>query len=342
MRQHHNVLYITTPGSYLHQHDASVEVQRDGHPPVRIPRHHLHAIVCLGPCTVSPPLMRSCAEEGIAIAFLSEQGQFHARVVGPQDGNVLLRRDQYRIADDPVRRLAIARSMVCGKIANSRSMLRRYARDHNDSAALGKLDSVAGRLDDLIGMAHRVGDLDALRGMEGLAAKEYFAAFPTLLRGDGFFTWNGRTSRPPTDPINAVLSFLYSILATECGSALQSVGLDTQVGFLHVEKPGRPALSLDLMEEFRPLLGDRLAFALVNRRQLQSKHMERQDSGAWLLTDDGRKTVLNAWHERKREVVRHPFTAEETLWGLAPHIQARLLARHLRGDIDAYPPFIVG
>jgi len=183
-----------------------------------------------------------------------------------------------------------------------------------------------------------VTDLDSLRGMEGMSAKLYFECFPHLLRGDSLFTWQGRSHRPPMDPVNALLSFLYSILAAECGAACQATGLDSQVGFLHVEKPGRPALSLDLMEEFRPLLADRLLFALINRRQVQPSHLERQDTGAWLLTDAGRRVVLTAWHERKRETLRHPLLNEETEWGLCPLLQARLLARYLRGDLDTYPP----
>jgi CRISPR-associated protein Cas1 len=338
MRQHHNVLYLTTPGAYLCVHDQAVEVRRDGQPPVRVPRHHLQAIICLGPTTVSPPLMQTCAHEGIAIAFLSEQGRFLARVVGPQDGNVHLRRAQYRFADDPDRCLAIARSCVVGKLCNARTLLRRWARDQADGDARTRLTEGANGLSEILGILGGIRDLDSLRGAEGQAAKRYFDCFPFLLRGDPLFTWEGRTRRPPMDPVNAVLSFLYSILATECGAAVQAVGLDPQVGFLHVEKPGRPALSLDLMEEFRPLLVDRLLFTLINRRQLQPRHVQREDAGVWLLTQEGRKLVLEAWHERKREEITHPVLNERTAWGLFPLVQARLLARHVRGDLDVYPP----
>ena len=338
MRQHHNVLYLTTPGAYLCVHDQAVEVRRDGQAPARVPRHHLQAIVCLGPTSVSPPLMQTCAEEGIAIAFLTEQGRFLARVVGPQDGNVHLRRAQYRAADDAARRLAISRAIVAGKLHNCRTLLRRWAREHPEAEAVADIGAAADAITRSLEGLPRVVDLDALRGHEGLAARTYFEAFPLVLRGDPLFVWAGRSHRPPMDPVNAILSFLYSILATECGAAAQAAGLDPQVGFLHVEKPGRPALSLDLMEEFRPLLVDRLLMALINRRQIQPQHLARQDAGAWLLTDDGRKLVLHAWHERKRESLRHPLVDEETTWGLCPQIQARLLARHLRGDLDAYPP----
>lgn len=340
MRQHHNVLYITTPGSYLCQHDQAVEVRREGQPPLRIPRHHLNAIVCLGPTTMSPPLMQSCAEDGIGVVFCTEQGRFLARVVGPQDGNVLLRRAQYRAGDDPGRRLDIARAMVTGKLHNCRTLLRRWAREHPGGEGVESIGQAAESLSELLTALPRITDLDVLRGHEGLAARTYFSVFPHLLRGDPAFAWMGRSHRPPMDPTNAVLSFLYSILASECGSAAQGVGLDPQVAFLHVEKSGRPALSLDLMEEFRPLLADRLLITLVNRRQLAAGHVERQESGAWLLTDQGRRLVLNAWHERKRETVTHPFLDQETEWGLCPHLQARLLARHLRGDCDAYPPLL--
>ena len=338
MRQHHNVLYLTTPGAYLCVHDHAVEVRRDGQSPIRVPRHHLQAIVCLGPTTVSPPLMQICSEEGIAIAFLSEQGRFLARVVGPQDGNVHLRRAQYRTADDPIRCLGIARACVMGKLHNSRTLLRRWARDHDDPISREALAEGADGLSQLIVTLPGITDLEVLRGTEGQGAKRYFDTFPYLLRGDPQFTWNGRSRRPPMDPVNAILSFLYSILATECGAAIQAVGLDSQVGFLHVEKPGRPALALDLMEEFRPLLVDRLLFTLINRRQLQPLHLCREDAGAWLLTDDGRRLVLTAWHERKREELTHPVVNESTAWGLCPLLQARLLARHIRGDLDVYPP----
>lgn len=340
MRQHHNVLYLTTPGAYLCVHQQAVEVRREGQPPARVPRHHLAAIICLGPATVSPPLMQTCAEEGIAIAFLSEQGRFLARVVGPQDGHVALRRAQYRAADDHAQRLSIARSCVAGKLHNCRTLLRRYARDHAEPAAQTALGDTADALTRLMTTLPGITDMDVLRGTEGMAAKTYFSAFPLLLRGDPMFTWEGRSQRPPMDPVNALMSFLYSILASECGAAAQAVGLDPQVGFLHVEKSGRPALSLDLMEEFRPLLADRLVFALINRKQIQAHHLRREDAGAWILTDDGRRLVLTAWHERKREELIHPLINEQTAWGLCPLLQARLLARHLRGDLDVYPPLL--
>ncbi|MEO7327893.1 MAG: type I-C CRISPR-associated endonuclease Cas1c [Minicystis sp.] len=340
MRQHHNVLYVTTPETYLHKRDAAVEVVRDGQAPTRVPLHHLQSIVCFGPVTASPWLMAACAEAGIAISFLTAEGRFLAQVVGPQQGNVLLRRAQYRAADDPSKRIAVARAIVLAKVANSRTLLRRGGREAGDTTSAEPFSEAAERVTVLLEKIKACDDLDSLRGLEGAAATLHFGCFSRFLRGDLCFAWSGRNSRPPRDPANAALSFLYSILATDCGAAAQAVGLDPQVGFLHVEKSGRPALALDMMEEFRPLLADRLLFAMVNRKQLQEKHFERQEGGAVLLTAEGRKALLVQYQERKREEIRHPFTEEVTTYGLLPHLQARLLARHLRGDLDGYPPFL--
>ncbi|MCC6747521.1 MAG: type I-C CRISPR-associated endonuclease Cas1 [Deltaproteobacteria bacterium] len=341
MRQHHNVLYLTTAGAYVHKRDAAVEVVREGHEPVRIPRHHLQSIVCFGPMSVSPWLMHACAEEDIGLVFLTEEGRYLARVVGPQNGNVLLRRAQYRIADNVLETLELARTFVLGKVCNCRSHLRRAARDGAEPDRAKSFARAADHLTALLGSIRRAMELDELRGFEGAAAATYFGCFPALLRGEEAFGWTSRSSRPPMDGANAVLSFLYSVLAVDCGSAAQAAGLDPQVGFLHAEKPGRPALALDLMEEMRPVLADRVLFALVNRRQLQAKHVERQASGAVLLTAEGRRVVLTEYQERKREEIVHPFTQETTTYGILCHLQARLLARHLRGDLDAYPPFLL-
>lgn len=337
MRQHHNVLYITHPKASLHQQDAAILVKRGGESPVRIPRHHLEAIVCFGPAYVTPYLMRACAEEGISISFLGRDGRFMARVVGPQHGNVLLRRAQFSGALEGTE---IARSMLVGKLANCRTLLRRGARGNIPARAVRPLSQTAERMTGHLRAVQESSNCASLRGIEGAAAAEYFACFPHLLRGDECFSWGGRSRRPPRDPTNAVLSFLYSLLTSDCRSAAESVGLDPQVGFLHVEKSGRPALGLDLAEEFRPVLADRTLLALVNRRQLQSRHFERQAGGAVLLTDEGRRIVLEEYQSRKRLEVQHPFLETTTTYGLLPLIQARLLARHLRGDLDAYPPFL--
>jgi CRISPR-associated protein Cas1 len=341
MRQHHNVLYITTPKAYLHKRDEAVEVVRKGLPPARVPLHHLNSIVCFGPVSVSPYLAFACAGLGIAVSFLSEQGRFLAQLVGPQNGNVLLRRAQYRAADDRERCTAVARTMVLGKVANCRTVLRRGAREVTEAAAVNALSTVADRLTDLLGRVKVCEELDSLRGLEGAAAAQYFGAFPHLLRGDEGFAWNGRRSRPATDRVNSVLGFLYALLGANCNAAAQAVGLDAQVGFLHVEKPGRPALQLDLMEEFRPIFADRLLFALVNRRQLKERHFERQASAAVLMTEEGRKLLITEYQNRRREEIQHPFTRETTEYSILPLIQARLLARHLRGDLDAYVPFVL-
>lgn len=341
MRQHHNVLYVTTPKSFLRKRDEAVEVLRDGQAPARIPLHHVGAIVCFGPVTVSPYLAEACAERGVGIVFLTVQGRFIAQLVGPQSGNVLLRRSQYRAADDAEKVLHIARSLVFGKLANCRTVLRRAARETEDAEAERALTKAADSLGELITKAKGATEVGSLRGIEGAGALCYFGTFSRLLRGEDGFVWQGRKKRPPTDPVNSAMGFIYALVGTECVSAAQAAGLDPQVGFLHVEKPGRPALQLDLMEEFRPVLGDRLLFALVNRHQLKASHFERQVSGAVGLTPDGRRLVVTAYQERRRELLQHPFIGEETTYGILPMVQARLLARHLRGDLDAYPPFLL-
>jgi len=340
MRQHHNTLYITSERARLGKKDQAVEIKREGQETVRVPRHHLRSIVCFGATSFSPWLMAACAAEGIAVTFLSRSGRFQASVVGPQQGNVLLRRDHYRRADDPAAALLVARTMVIGKLANARHLLLRAARDGEDDARRSRLKTATKSLKDLLDQIPDCPDADRLRGLEGLAAKHYFDCFPLLLKNP-FFLWQGRNTRPPRDPANAVLSFLYTLLATDCSAALQAVGLDPQVGFLHVSRPGRPALALDLMEEFRPLLGDRLLFALANREQLGERHFDFQPGGAVLLNDSGRKLLLNEYQKKKAEELRHPFLEEKTTYGLLPHVQARLLARVLRGDLDLYPPFLV-
>lgn len=337
MRQHHNTLYVTTPRTWLGKTDQAVEVKRDSQPPVRVPLHHLNGIVCFGPVSVSPWLMAACAEQGISISFLTQNGRFLARVVGPQKGNVLLRRDQYRLADQERARLAISRAMISAKIANARSFLIRALRKRNVSQPT--LEAAISNLKTSLGQVEAVNELETLRGLEGAAAKQYFNCFPHILN-PSLFTWKGRNLRPPLDPANAVLSFAYTLVAGDCDGALQAVGLDSQVGYLHVDKPGRPALALDLMEEFRVPLADRLMVALANRGQLKKEHFRFEDGGAVLLNEKGRKILLVEYQNRKRNELRHPLLDEKTTYGLLPLIQARLLARHLRGDLERYPPFL--
>ena len=340
MRQHHNTLYITSPKTWLGKVDKAVSVARKDQKPVKVPRHHLDHIVCFGPVTVSPFLMAACAEEGIAISFLDHRGRFLARVVGPTKGSVMLRRDQFRFCEDAESCLGAAKTFVTGKLANTRTRLRRAGREATDTDRRTRLDQAAADLAVILRAVPNVESMDRLLGLEGSAARIYFDAFPDLLRAPALPPWEGRNKRPPRDPFNAVLSFLYSLLAGDCDSALQAVGLDAQMGIYHADKPGRPALALDLMEELRPVLADGVFFTLFNRRQLDEGDFHVEATGAVKLSDTARKRVLEAWQERKRRALTHPFLGEETTYGLVPLYQAKLLARFLRGDLDGYPPFL--
>jgi len=285
--------------------------------------------------------MAALAAAGITLTFLDRNGRFQARLEGPTTGNVLLRRAQYRVCNTPEE---VVRSIVIGKIANQRAVLMRSLRDYGDEYDIGDRDAIAGvtdRLAQIIRRVERADDtLDRLRGSEGEAANLYFSVFDHLIRSpDAVMRWTGRSRRPPLDPVNALLSFLYTLLTHDCRSALESVGLDPAAGFLHRDRPGRPSLALDLMEELRPVLADRLALSLINRRQVRAGDFEVQEGGAILMTNEARKTVLTAWQERKREERQHPFLEEKAPLGLVPYLQAQMLARHLRGDIDAYPPW---
>lgn len=337
MRQHLNTLFVTRDGAYLAKDGAAVDVRQDGQSLLRVPLHNLDGIVALGyDIGASAHLMAACAEGNVTLSFCTPNGRFLAAVRGFTSGNVLLRRQQYRLSDDPLASLHISQTMIAAKLANCRTVLRRALRDHGPQAGLESASLVLSRAAET---AFHAPDLDSLRGIEGDAASSYFTAFPYLLT-TGDFTFSGRIRRPPTDPVNALLSFLYSLLAHDCRSALESVGLDAAVGFLHRDRPGRPSLALDLMEEFRPLLADRTALSLLNRRQLTPSDFRKLETGAIELTDDARKTVLTAWQERKADEITHPFLDEKITFGLAPFLQARLLARYLRGDIDSYPAFL--
>ncbi|MGE4328084.1 MAG: type I-C CRISPR-associated endonuclease Cas1c [Pseudodonghicola sp.] len=337
-----NTLYVTSEGAVLRKDRQNVVVEIDGVERGRAPAHLLGQIVCFAQVTVSPPLMAFCAEGGISIAFLSMSGRFLARVEGPQSGNVLLRRAQHRRTEDPALALSVAQGVVAAKAANQRGVIRRALRDYGatmEAGARDRLDTTERRLSDAARLALSAPDLDSLRGQEGEAANAYFTAFPHLLRNPDF-TFSGRNRRPPRDPVNAVLSLLYALLAQDCRAACEAQGLDPQMGFLHRDRPGRMSLALDLMEEFRAPLADRLCLSLFNRRQLGPRDFDAQDTGAVLLTDQGRDTLLKAWQERKRVPLRHPFFDETAPFGLFPHLQAQLLARHLRGELDGYPAWI--
>lgn len=301
----------------------------------------LASVVTFGPILLSPALIGTCAEKGIAVVLLDRVGRFQARIERPVSGNVLLRRAQYRMADAAT---DVARGIVMGKIANQRAVIRRALRDYGGemtSQARDGLEWAAGRMAMILRRVQMTDDsVDLLRGSEGEAAMQYFGVFTHLIRSpDAELGWTGRSRRPPLDPMNALLSFLYTLLTHDCRSACEAVGLDPAVGFLHRDRPGRPSLALDLMEELRAPLADRLALSLVNRRQLRAGDFRRMDGGAVLLSDDARRTVVTAWQERKKEERLHPFLQEKAPFGLVPYLQAQMLARHLRGDLDAYPPW---
>ena len=334
-----NTLYVTTQGAYLRQEGETVVAAVEHVDVLRLPIHTLSGIVCFGQVSCSPPLLGLCGERGVHVSFLSERGKFLARVTGPVSGNVLLRREQMRRAENPAATCEIARSFVTGKLANSRTVLQRALRDHGPDAALTHaVDAIA----DVIRRVQRAADTDTLRGLEGEAATHYFGAFDgMILAQQDAFAMKTRSRRPPLDPLNALLSFLYTILAHDCESALEGIGLDPQIGFLHALRPGRPSLALDLMEEFRAILADRVALSLINLNQVSGKGFTTTESGAVVMDNDTRKTVLQTWQKKKQEMIQHPFLDEKIEVGLLPHAQALLLARHLRGDLDAYPPFLL-
>lgn len=337
-----NTLYVTSEGASLRKDGQNVVVAIDGHDRGRAPAHLLGQIVCFAQAVISPPLMAFCAESGISVVYLSATGRFLARVEGPKTGNVLLRRAQHKMTYDPDEALPIARAMVTAKVTNQRGVLRRVLRDYGktmEAADYARLDGCERRLSDGARLALDAPDQDSLRGREGEAANAYFSVFAQFIRNPNF-TFQGRNRRPPLDPVNAVLSLLYALLTQDCRAACETHGLDPQMGFLHRDRPGRMSLALDLMEEFRAPLADRTCLTLFNRRQLSSRDFRHEDTGAVLLTDDGRETVLKAWQARKREAVRHPFFEETSPLGLFPQMQAQLLARHLRGELDGYPAWI--
>lgn len=337
-----NTLYVTTEGAALRKDGENLVAEVEGTERVRVPFHMIGSVVIFGGIFVSPPLIQALAPLGVTIVLLDRVGRFQARIEGPVSGNVLLRRAQYRAAEKPD---DIVRSLVSGKIVNQRAVLQRALRDYGTEMQSARREKVEEVVDRLARILRRVAftneGTEALRGAEGEAAQCYFSVFGDLVRSpDEDIRFLGRSRRPPLDPVNAVLSFLYTLLTHDCRSALEGVGLDPAVGFLHRDRPGRPSLALDLMEELRPILADRLALSLINRRQLRSRDFETHDGGAVLLSDDGRRTLLTAWQERKKDERRHAFLEEMAPIGLVPHLQAQLLARHLRGDLDAYPPWI--
>lgn len=335
-----NTLYVTTQGAYLSKEGETVNVRVENETKIKVPIHTLASIVCFGQVTCSPFLMGLCGERNVTLSFFTENGHFLARVEGPVSGNVLLRRTQYRKADNMEASADLARAIVIGKVINSRTVLMRAMRDNPDSPGIIEFEAAIKRLAQIAESLKQQRSLEWVRGAEGEAAKTYFAVFDYLISAqkEEFF-FHGRSRRPPLDNINALLSFLYTLLAHDTASALQGVGLDPAVGFLHRDRPGRPSLALDIMEELRPVLADRIALTLVNRRQVTANGFKKRESGAVTMDDSTRKEVLLTYQTRKRDEIMHPFLGEKISLGLLPHVQSLLLARHLRGDLDGYPPF---
>lgn len=341
MRKLLNTLFVTSEKAYLALETENVAVYIGEEKKAQYPLLVLESIISFSYKGASPALMGACARNGIQLVFLTPRGRFLARVCGQEQGNVLLRKEQYRLSDNLEKSCHIARNFIFGKVYNQRWVLERTLRDHRMRVDAAKLESASQALAGLLPAIETQTDLDALRGLEGEASVRYFHVFDEMvLNQKADFLFDGRNRRPPTDNMNALLSFAYVLLSNDCASALESVGLDSYVGFMHRDRPGRTSLALDLMEELRAPMADRLCITLVNNRVLQDKHFERQESGAVFLGEDGRKLFLSAWQNKKKEEITHPYLKEKMAWGLVPYVQSLLLARCLRGDLDGYPPFL--
>lgn len=341
-RQILNTLYVMTPHSYLHLENDTLRVDVEHEKKLQVPLHHLGSVVCLGNIMLSPALMHRCADDGVGLVLLDGNGRFKARLEGAVSGNILLRQAQHHQAGDAAFALNVSRAMIAGKLRNARQVLLRGAREAADEADAKALTAAATALRASVRNLPQATDLDSVRGTEGDAAKVYFSALNNVVRRDArnTFAMDGRTRRPPRDRINALLSFLYSMLMNDCRSALEAVGLDPQLGFLHAVRPGRAALALDLMEEFRAVMADRLVLTLINRGQIGANDFVEREGGAVLLEGDARRTVVVAYQERKQEEITHPLLETKMPIGLLPQIQARLLARHIRGETETYLPFL--
>lgn len=341
MRKLLNTLFVTSEEAYLALETENVAVYIGEEKKAQYPLLVLESIISFSYKGASPALMGACARKGIQLTFLTPRGSFLARVCGREQGNVLLRKEQYRLSDNLEKSCHIARNFIFGKVYNQRWVLERTLRDHRMRVDSAALESASQALAGLLPVIETETDLDALRGLEGEASVRYFRVFDEMvLNQKADFLFDGRNRRPPTDNMNALLSFAYVLLSSDCASALESVGLDSYVGFMHRDRPGRTSLALDLMEELRAPMADRLCITLVNNRVLQDKHFERQESGAVFLGEDGRKLFLSAWQTKKKEEITHPYLKEKMAWGLVPYVQSLLLARCLRGDLDGYPPFL--
>ena len=340
MRKLLNTLYVLSEDAYLSLDGENVVVTKQKVELGRVALHTLEGIVCFTYSGASPALMGKCARLGVDLSFFSPQGFFQAHAVGEERGNILLRKAQYRISDDEHQSCLYARNFILGKVYNARWVLERATRDHQQRIPLDKFKNVSRQLALSLPLIEQCDDLSQLRGMEGEAAQCYFSCFDDMiLQQHDDFVFVTRNRRPPTDNVNALLSFVYSLLARDCAAALEGVGLDPYVGFMHRDRPGRRSLALDLMEELRAVYADRFVLSCINKRIVSGKHFQKQENGAVLLTDVGRKAFLNTWQKQKQEQLTHPFLKEKISWGLVPHVQALLLARTIRGDMDVYPPF---
>ncbi len=336
-----NILYVTSPDAYLSLDGENIVVLVEEKEKIRVPLHNLEGIVTFGYTGASPALMGQCAKRNIALTFLTQHGRFLARVVGETRGNVVLRREQYRIADQPERKLEIARNCIIGKVFNTRSVINRTIRDHGERIEEDRFQLVSKQLKESLQLIRRASSLEELRGYEGEAASRYFSVFDDLiLQQKNDFYFHNRNKRPPLDYVNAMLSFIYTLLAHDVAAALETVGLDSYVGFLHTDRPGRVSLALDMMEELRTIFADRFVISLINKRIVNANGFEKQENGAVIMNDETRIEILRNWQERKQDKIKHPFLEETIEWGLVPYVQAMLLARFVRGDMDGYPPFL--
>lgn len=334
-----NTLYVTTPDAYLSKDGLNVVMSVKQKEVFRIPIVNIEQIVTFGYLGTSPGLMKLCADNGVALTFLSPNGRFIGRFQGPVTGNVLLRKQQYRLSSNQNYSLSIARIFIAAKINNYRQILLRQLRDYGADTSIEKAER---KLKSCKSLALKSTSCEELRGHEGDAASAYFAVFPHLMRTtEPVFRFNGRNRRPPRDAVNCMLSYVYTLIANDCIAALESVGLDPYVGLFHTLRPGRPSLALDIMEEMRAYLGDRMVLSLINRRQVSKRDFISQGEDTVTTTDEGRKTILQAWQQRKRETITHPFLNEKIQIGLLPYVQSQLLARAIRDEIEIYPPFLI-
>lgn len=341
MRKLLNTLFVTTPDTYLALDGENIVVLKEETKLGRVPLHNIESIVTSGYLGASPALMRKCAEKNISLVFLTSSGRFGSRVTGGTTGNVTLRKKQYRISDQETESLAIARHFIIGKLYNQRWMLERMTRDNAMRIDVEQFKGISSELKGYIEEIRKVADMEVLRGIEGQAANRYFLLFDQMiLQQKEEFGFYGRNRRPPLDKVNAMLSLAYTLLAQECAAALETVGLDPYVGFMHQDRPGRISLALDLMEELRGIYADRFVLTMINRKEVTAKDFLKKESGAVILTDEGRKKFFKNWQEKKQEPIQHPFLGEKISWGLVPYTQALLLSRYLREDLDGYPPFL--